>query len=195
MVDDNPICARAFARLLRAHGVEPLVVTTAKDAIDVIESETCSRIAAALLDVMIPDTHGPELALALRSKNARARIAFISAHVSEQRVRDEILALGALFIEKTAADREVPKWADGIVAHSASRRLERILADAKSQYGFTNREVDILRAAYGSSPEYKAIAAVLGISENTVHTHVSRIRVKTGVGSLRELLQRLDADD
>ena len=61
----------------------------------------------------------------------------------------------------------------------------------RRRYGMTEREIDVLAlllAGYNASD----IAGLLGISANTVKTHLKNIYAKTGVHNRRELIALLN---
>lgn len=65
-------------------------------------------------------------------------------------------------------------------------------ADLSKQYRLSRREAEVFfYLARGRSPVF--IAETLGISENTVRTHVRRIHEKTGVHSREEIINLIDA--
>jgi DNA-binding NarL/FixJ family response regulator len=51
-----------------------------------------------------------------------------------------------------------------------------------SEYGFTDREIQVFERALGGSPN-KVIASELAINENTVKAHLSSVYAKLGVRS------------
>ena len=56
--------------------------------------------------------------------------------------------------------------------------------------GLSSRELQIMRGVFDDRIEY-AIAADLGISPHTVHTHFDRLRRKLGVGNRPQLILRV----
>ncbi len=84
------------------------------------------------------------------------------------------------------ADSSRPLWAaagNGLVGASAWKELGRRL-------GLSPREVQIVCRLCAGQKE-SAIAAELGISHCTVHTHFERVYRKLGVGNHVELVVRL----
>jgi DNA-binding CsgD family transcriptional regulator len=57
----------------------------------------------------------------------------------------------------------------------------------------SDREIEIVRGMFDDHKE-SAIAARLGISPHTVHTHVVRLYLKLGVRSRPELIMRVTAE-
>lgn len=64
IVDDDPLIARAMQSLLGRAGFRPLICRTAADAL----SRTTPGIAAAVVDIHLPDMNGLELSQQLRDR-------------------------------------------------------------------------------------------------------------------------------
>ena len=70
-------------------------------------------------------------------------------------------------------------------------QLERAVCDLAQECGLTPREVEVLQAwSTGHNAAY--IEQNLGISRNTVKTHLNHIYQKTGTAGREELLGLLD---
>ena len=73
------------------------------------------------------------------------------------------------------------------VSPNVEDRPDDVLQERCQEWGFTQREQEIIRLlAVGRTQPW--IAESLGISENTVNTHVRRIYQKMGVHSRQELI-------
>ncbi|MEI8376073.1 MAG: helix-turn-helix transcriptional regulator [Planctomycetota bacterium] len=75
------------------------------------------------------------------------------------------------------------------------RRLAPLLTDEQwlriaSRLALSHREVEIVRIVFEDENE-RAIAAELGISPNTVHTHLKRLYTKLGVKTRVGLVLRV----
>ena len=66
-------------------------------------------------------------------------------------------------------------------------------AAIEDSLGLSKRQVAIIRAVFDDATEY-TIAADLGISPHTVHTHIERLHHKLGVHDRVELVLRILAE-
>jgi CheY-like chemotaxis protein len=65
LVEDEVVVARAAEDMLRILGFEPICVTTAAEALDVLR--THPQLALAFIDVGLPDRRGDDLAAECRA--------------------------------------------------------------------------------------------------------------------------------
>lgn len=69
-------------------------------------------------------------------------------------------------------------------------KLEDKLLQASEEYHLTEREREII-GYWMKDFNYREIALLLGISQNTVKVHISRINLKMNVNSKASLILRL----
>ncbi|MFD0673419.1 helix-turn-helix transcriptional regulator [Cohnella sp. GCM10027633] len=69
-------------------------------------------------------------------------------------------------------------------------KLEDVLQQASEEYHLTGREKEII-GYWMKDFNYREIALLLGISQNTVKVHISRINLKLNVNSKASLILRL----
>jgi DNA-binding CsgD family transcriptional regulator len=69
-------------------------------------------------------------------------------------------------------------------------RMEDVLQQASEAYHLTQREKEII-SYWMKDFNYRQIALLLGISQNTVKVHISRINLKLNVNSKASLILRL----
>jgi DNA-binding NarL/FixJ family response regulator len=69
-----------------------------------------------------------------------------------------------------------------VAAQDAQMALTSLQRSKCSEYGFTDREIQVFERALGGSPN-KVIASELAINENTVKAHLSSVYAKLGVRS------------
>jgi DNA-binding NarL/FixJ family response regulator len=94
----------------------------------------------------------------------------------------EISANVCAFVERALSARAS---ADARLAHRARSLADRV--------GLTPREREILELVARGAPR-RILARRLGVSENTLKTHVKRLLAKAGDDSLEELARRLHAE-
>lgn len=192
LVEDQTAIRQMLAKFISA--MPGFVVVG--EASDVAEAERqidARQPDVVVLDWMLAGETGSSLLRTLRDRTSRPHVLVFSANTTGIVVRDAF-ALGACgFIEKTAS------FQDFTVALGAAAEGRTYLGPAVSAAisqivrnpGFDNsplttREREILRlVAEGLSS--KMIAAQLGISIRTVHSHRSALIRKTGLHSIAEL--------
>jgi two-component system NarL family response regulator len=135
-----------------------------------------------VMDGMLPDIHGVDATRQIREKHPHARIILVSINESAEDIHRAIEAGACGYVPKSQ-NQDVIVRAIRTVA-SGKRFLEPELARRLSARAATNslsqRELDVLRLiAHGLVN--KRVGAELGLSENTVKTHISRIMGKLEV--------------
>jgi DNA-binding NarL/FixJ family response regulator len=152
-----------------------------------------------VLDLSMPELNGLAAARRILATDPEARILILTAHESEQLVR-EVLAAGAQgYVLKSDAGRVLVTALQSLllgtpfftskIAHTV---LEGYLRTAPSEPSaaslLSSREQEIVQLlAEGKSN--KDVARALGISVKTAETHRSNIMRKTGFTSFAELVR------
>ena len=174
-------------------------------AADVANGRDAAAAAAEIkpdiivLDLTMPELNGLDAARKIISADPAARILILTAHESEQVVR-EVLSAGARgYVLKSDAGRvlvtAVQALLDGryfFTSTVAQMVLDGYLRsearDADAAHTLSAREREIVQLlAEGNSN--KDIARALDISVNTAETHRSNIMRKMGFASLAELVR------
>jgi two-component system OmpR family response regulator len=96
LVDDKADGAEFAAALLRSHGMAVIVVHSAAEALQILQSER--DIDAVLSDIMMPGMTGLQLADAVRVMYPAIKVILMSGYVSPERLRGREGAY--LFVEK-----------------------------------------------------------------------------------------------
>jgi DNA-binding NarL/FixJ family response regulator len=135
-----------------------------------------------VMDGILPDIHGEDATRQILKKHPLARIILVSINESAEDIHRAI-EVGACGYVPKSQNQDVIVRAVRAVA-SGQRFLEPELARRLSARAATNslsqRELDVLRlVAHGLVN--KQVGVELGLSENTVKTHISRIMGKLEV--------------
>lgn len=77
VVDDEPITLNACAQMLRVGDYRVLTATTPAEALDILQTE---QPDLALLDVMMPQMNGIELAARILKKSPQTRILLMTGY-------------------------------------------------------------------------------------------------------------------
>jgi DNA-binding NarL/FixJ family response regulator len=198
IADDHELFRRGLAaELTQVPGW--VVAGEAANGRDAVELAAALKPDIVVLDLTMPELNGLEAARKIISAEPSARVLILTAHESEQLVR-EVLSAGALgYVLKSDAGRilvaALQALLDGrsfFTSNVARMVLDGYLrsesrnAEAPDTLSAREREIVQLLAEGNSN---KDIARVLKISVKTTETHRSNIMRKMGFGSLPELVR------
>ncbi len=194
LVDDHFVVRSGLAASLELEE-DLVVVGESENGSDVISLFSRLKPDVVLLDLQLPDKSGIEVTAHLLKAHPAARVLIFSTFARD----DEILAAlraGALGYLQKSASREALLRAIRFTAKGARNLPEEVarrLEQRQSEPEITIREREILQLITQGNAN-KEIAAQLGISEDTVKQHVSRIldklRVKDRAQATAEALRR-----
>jgi DNA-binding NarL/FixJ family response regulator len=198
IADDHELFRRGLAaELTQVPGW--VVAGEAANGRDAVELAAALKPDLVVLDLTMPELNGLEAARKIISVNPAARVLILTAHESEQLVR-EVLSAGAQgYVLKSDAGRiliaALQALLDGrsfFTSNVARMVLDGYLRsesrDASTPETLSAREREIVQLlAEGNSN--KDIARALKISVKTTETHRSNIMRKMGFGSLPELVR------
>lgn len=209
VVEDDRRLQGLLHSMLEGASFEPDVVGTASEALELLERREPS---VAVVDLGLPDLDGTELIRALQSKRPGLPVLVLSVVSSEQRIVGAIRAgaVGYLFKEDLIT-KLIPAIFEALaggfpLSDGAGRALLSELRRSPGERGnsegpkspaagapvlvpsLTRREQAVLEKL-GEGFSYQEIGAQLGISLNTVRTHVRVIYEKLGVCSKTEAVR------
>jgi DNA-binding NarL/FixJ family response regulator len=198
IADDHELFRRGLAaELTQVPGW--VVAGEAANGRDAVELAAALKPDIVVLDLTMPELNGLEAARKIISENPAVRVLILTAHESEQLVR-EVLSAGAQgYVLKSDAGRiliaALQALLDGrsfFTSNVARMVLDGYLRsesrDASTPETLSPREREIVQLlAEGNSN--KDIARALKISVKTTETHRSNIMRKMGFGSLPELVR------
>lgn len=114
VVDDDPYILMSLDFLFRKKGYDVLVARNGTEALDFLQKEP---VAVVLLDIMMPDVDGYEIAGYIRNAPLQAgcRIVFVSAKTSEADIQKGYDAGASLYICKPFSTRDLMKQIEDLV--------------------------------------------------------------------------------
>ncbi|MFI5674679.1 response regulator [Streptomyces cellulosae] len=192
VADDHEVVRAGYAGLLATQS-DFTVVGTARDGAEAVRVCREQSPDVVLMDVRMPVMDGIEATARLRGGVAAPRVLVLTTFDLDEHVYDALAAGASGFLLKdVTAERlfeavRVVAAGEALLAPAVTRRLIAEFARLRPRApapgtlsGLTPRETDVLRLlAEGlSNPE---IAERLGVGEETVKTHVSRILSKLGL--------------
>jgi RNA polymerase sigma factor (sigma-70 family) len=186
VVDDDPSIRRAIRRLLRGIGLETELFGSAKEFLSHSRPNVPSCI---ILDVRLPGISGLDLQHTLIASGIHIPVIFITSHGHISMAVRAMKAGAVDFLQKPVRDQDL---FDAVKAalHSDQVRREReeeIAILRQRLADLTVREQEMLPLVVSGMPN-KAIAAVIGMSVQTVKVHRSRLTRKMCAKSVVQLI-------
>ena len=186
LVDDEPALLKALTRLLRAEGLNVAAFESATAFLKV----PCSKVPGCLvLDEVMPGVTGTELQRHLIEEDSDLAIIFLTGNGDIPKSVRAIKAGAVDFLTKPVKDSALLA-----AIHAGLKKSELQVAARAEVQELTNhfdllsgREKQVLHHVVRGLPN-KQIAAVLGVVEQTVKIHRSRVMAKMGADSLVSLV-------
>lgn len=177
-VDDHPLMREGIAALLAAHdGLE--LVGEAADGQAAVDGYAQLRPDVVLMDLQMPALDGAGAIQRIVAMAPGARVLVLTTYRGDAQARRAFAAGASGYLLKNAIRRELVEAIRQV--HAGRRYLPADVAAELGQYALEDelsaRELDVLRrlASGGSNRE---IGAELGLTEDTVKTHMKAILSK-----------------
>jgi two-component system, cell cycle sensor histidine kinase and response regulator CckA len=106
VVDDERLSRRVAYRILTEEGYRVLEAESAPEALDVL-SQARGRVNLVIVDVVMPDCDGVELAWLVREEWPDQRVLYMSAHPAEVLVQHGLVSLDVPFLAKPYTRDEI----------------------------------------------------------------------------------------
>ena len=183
LADDHPMVRAGLRQLIDAEP-DMEVVGAARDGQEALELVGEAGADVVLMDLSMPVLDGVEATRRLATQAPGVQVVVLTSFADRERILAVLDAGAAGYLLKDAEPYEL---LDGVrAAHRgesplAPRAASAILTRLPGvRPDLTEREQDVLRLV-GSGLPNKSIAHELGISEQTVKTHLTRIFDRIGV--------------
>ncbi len=196
IADDHELFRRGVAaELMQVPGW--LIAAEATNGRDAVALAAELRPDIVVLDLTMPELNGLEAARQIASADPSARILILTAHESEQLVREVLNAGARGYVLKSDAGRTLVTALQALLgggSYFTSNVARMVLdgylrsetTDAAQTLSAREREIVQLLAEGNSN---KDIARALNISVKTAETHRSNVMRKMGFESLAELVR------
>lgn len=183
IVDDHFVVRSGLATSLEIED-DLKVVSTAdsgEQAVDVY-SQQSPKPDVVLMDIQLPGMSGIETTAAIREKDPNARVLVFSTFAKDDEIQSVLDAGAAGYLQKSASRDELITALRRVAAGKTylPEDIRNRLDQLQREPTITPREREIITLVAKGSAN-KEIANTLGISEDTVKQHVSRILQKLGV--------------
>jgi DNA-binding NarL/FixJ family response regulator len=189
LVDDHSLVRRGFRRLLE-DDPEIVVVGEASDGHEAVDLVTEHHPAVVVMDFALPSMNGAIATRQILKSAPETMVLMLSMHFEPTYVRTCLEAGARGYLLKNALDLElaeaVKRVADGAIV--LDPRLEELATHPEpSRPALTTRELEVLQLiVHGKSS--KDIAAILGISANTIAVHRANLMQTLGIHNTAELV-------
>jgi DNA-binding NarL/FixJ family response regulator len=179
LVDDHNLVRRGFRRLLEDDaGIS--VVGEAGDGHEAIELVTSLKPDVVVMDFALPSMNGAVATRRIRELSPSTAVLILSMHEEATYVRTCLEAGARGYLLKNAMDLAAGE-------RVLDPRLGRLAAESEPAPSLTTRELEVLQLiVHGKSN--KDIAAVLGLSANTIAVHRANIMQALGIHNTAELV-------
>lgn len=185
IVDDHAVVRKGLAMVLRLEpGLE--VVGEAENGRVGLEKARSLHPDIVLVDLIMPEMDGQEMALALRASNPSIKIMILTGTEVDDRVFDLVAAGVEGYVMKNIEPGELVRGIHAVVhgeAYLDPDVMQRVIDRMQKQSAYvtpvslTPRELEVLEWM-ATSNTYRQIANQLSVSEETVRSHAKNILEK-----------------
>jgi DNA-binding NarL/FixJ family response regulator len=175
--------------LTSALNLEPdlQVIAEARNGREAVALYQQHRPDVVVMDYQLPELNGAEATAAIRALDPDARIIILSVYKGEEDVHRAVEAGASGYLPKSAEPREL---VDAIRAIRNGDRycpaaISAALSQRQARATLSDREHEVLVMIVRGRSN-KEIAAAMGISENTVKVHTTRVFEKLNVADRLE---------
>jgi DNA-binding NarL/FixJ family response regulator len=190
VVDDHPVVRQGLVAILRWEKDLELVGDAA-DGLEAVQMILQHHPDVVLLDLRLPHLSGIEVMKQVRSQGLQTRFLVLTTYDTDEYIAPALAAGAQGYLLKDAEPEELSRAIRSLMRGGAAlepkvaARLLGQFSDEDPREELSARELEVLKllATGGSN---KAIGLQLGLSENTVKTHISHIFAKLEVQSRAE---------
>lgn len=202
IIDDDASVRDALSLLLSLRGHATATFACAEDFLSALQPGWRGCVVA---DIRMGGMSGLELLMALRTQGVSLPVVVITAHGDVAAARQAFLADAVDFLEKPFDGEDLVRAVDSGLAASRAANSAHLGSGGGSSMGsspgiephaqlqLSPREREVLDLLV-QGMHNRRIADVLGISHRTVEVHKARVLGKLGVGSVIDLVRRMQRD-
>jgi len=187
IVDDHAVVRKGLIMVLRQEA-DFEVVGDAQNGRAGLEAAQRLNPDIALIDLVMPEMNGQEMALALRKSNPNIKIMMLTGTEVDDRVYDLVAAGVEGYVLKNIEPGELVRAIRSVANGEAylhpdvmKKVLNRMQDQIKptSSISLTPRELEVLEWM-ATSKTYRQIGETLSVSEETIRSHAKNILEKLG---------------
>ena len=180
-VDDHRIVREGIAALI-SRQPDMAVVAFAATGEEAVAQCRQHKPDVTLMDLRLEGTSGLHAIQAIRREQADARIIVLTMYAGDEDIHQALAAGAATYLLKDSLSHDLIKTVREVHAggHPLSAALKAKLVARAAQPTLTSREVQVLKLV-AQGRRNKEIAAILGMSVETVPVHLRSIFLKLQV--------------
>ncbi|WP_257463241.1 response regulator [Archangium lipolyticum] len=180
IVDDHPLLREGLAAMI-AGQPDMALVAEAENGEQALQAFRAHQPDITLMDVRMPTMGGIDAITAIRAEFPTARIIVLTTYDGDAQALRAIKAGASGYLLKSMLRKELVETIRSV--HAGRRRIAADIASEMAEHvaddELTARERDVLlHVAAGNAN--KEVAARMGISEETVKTHMKNVLTKLG---------------
>jgi DNA-binding NarL/FixJ family response regulator len=194
IVDDHPILREGIASLLEDQP-DMMLVGEAADGHEAVAQFHALNPDVTLMDIQMPGGTGTQAIATIKAKDPQARILVLTTYAGEAQAARALRVGASGYLLKSSLRKEMIEVIRAV--HEGYRHIDpdvaQRLAFPDDDPALGGRESEVLRLiAVGNSN--RAVASRLGISEETVKTHLksifAKLRVSDRTHAVTEAIRR-----
>jgi DNA-binding NarL/FixJ family response regulator len=174
-VDDHPVVREGIAALIRRQ-TDMELIGEASNGLEAIELFRTHQPDVTLMDLQMPQMSGIDALSAIRGEFPEARIIVLTSYAGDVQVSRALRSGARAYLLKDMLRKELLDTIRAV--HAGQRRLSSEVAAGIAEHSaddaLTPRETDVLKLVAAGNAN-KEIAAQLGLTEETVKSHVKKI--------------------
>ena len=182
-VDDHPVVREGIAALI-GRQADMELIAEASNGLEAIEQFRMHRPDVTLMELQMPEMSGIDALSAIRGEFPEARVIVLTSYAGDVQVSRALRSGARGYLLKDMLRKELLETIRAV--HAGHKRLSSEaaaeIAEHATDDSLTPRETDVLRLIAAGNAN-KEIATQLGLTEETVKSHVKNI------------LGKLDAND
>jgi len=190
VVDDHPVVRHGLVSILRWEQ-DLTLVGEAADGAEAVRLIIEHQPDVVLLDLRLPQLSGIEVMRRVRPQAPGTRFLVLTTYDTDEYIAPALAAGAQGYLLKDAEPEDLYRAIRALMEGGAAlepKVAARVLGHLSEEHAneeLSEREMEVLRLL-PSGASNKAIALQLGLSENTIKSHISHIFGKLGVQSRAE---------
>lgn len=174
LVDDHRVVREAFAALLSLQA-DLHIVGQAGGGLEAVRLYRSLQPDVTLMDLNLPDIDGVAAIRAIRAEFPLAKIAVLTTYDNDERILAALRSGAQTYLIKTVTPSELNRAIRELAAGRSKPNIAtQRSAERAEREPMSERELDVLRQM-AAGERNEAIAEHLGISVNTVKSHVRAV--------------------
>lgn len=181
VVDDHPAFRMGLKKLVQSNP-RLHVVAECGDGGEAVELYRQVRPDIVLMDLRLPGLGGAEATMAIRAEFPDARVIVLTTFDADEDIYRAMQAGAKSYLLKDSAKEDIMQTILSVQAgeEKLPPDIAHRLAEREQRADLTGRELEVLHHL-GKGRSNSEIATTLGISEETVKTHIKAVFQKLGV--------------